>query len=66
MRCPVCQLKFGVECQAGEVVLTYSLKDRAQCCRYQRHDPVQFLKPTILELLQGNSVPKQPKPTKDE
>jgi hypothetical protein len=40
MICPFCQLELGVERQAGEVVLTYSLNDRAQRCRHQRGDPV--------------------------
>jgi hypothetical protein len=55
MICPVCGLELGVDRQVsdGEVVLTYSLKDWAERCRYQRGDPALCtnLKPTILELL---------------
>jgi hypothetical protein len=69
MRCPVCQLELGVERQAGEVVLTYSLKDLAERCSYQRGDPVLCanLMPTILELLPEKATPfraeHRPKPT---
>jgi hypothetical protein len=59
MICPVCQLELGAERQAGEVVLTYSLNDWVQRCRYQRGDPAlcSNLMPTILELLtQSNSA----------
>ena len=59
MRCPVCELELGVEPQAGEVVLRYSLKDWAERCRYQRGDPALCanLMPTIFELLPGRNDP---------
>ena len=72
MICPVCQLELGVERQAGEVVLTYSIGDWVQRCRYQRGDPVLCanLMPIILGLLPEKTTPfrseHRPKPTKDE
>ena len=70
MICPVCQLELGVERQAGEVVLTYSVGDWVQRCTYQRGTPVLCanLMPTILEVTKAapfRSEPR-PKPTKDE
>jgi len=57
MHCPVCQLELGVERRAGELVVTYSVRDWEQRCRCrQRGDPVvcdNFL-PTILKLLADN------------
>ena len=69
MRCPFCGLELGVERQGGEVVLTYSFKDWAQSCRYQRGDPVLCanLMPTILTMLPERATPfrseHRPKPT---
>jgi hypothetical protein len=59
MRCPACDLELGVERQAGEVVLRYSIKDWTERCRYQRGDPVLCanLMPTILGLLPEKATP---------
>jgi hypothetical protein len=42
----------------GELVLKYSFKDWVERCSHQRGDPMLYanLMPTILELLQSNSV----------
>ena len=69
MICPVCGLELGVKRQAGEVVLTYSFKDWAERCSYQRGAPVLCanLMPSILELLPEKGTPfrsePRPKPT---
>jgi hypothetical protein len=66
MICPACQLELGVERQAGEVVLRYSIK------RYHRGDPVLCanLMPSILELLPEKATPfrsvRHSSPTKDQ
>ena len=59
MICPACQLELGVEHQAGEVVLRYSIKDWSERCRYHRGDPVLCanLMPSILELLPEKATP---------
>ena len=64
MLCPVCQLELGVERQAGDVVLRYSLKDWADRCSYQQGDPVlcAHLMPTILKLLPEKATPFRSEP----
>ena len=40
MRCPVCQLELASSARQVKSWLTYSFKDWAERCRYQRGDPI--------------------------
>jgi hypothetical protein len=67
MICPVCGLELGVERQAGEVVLTYSIGDWVQSCTYQRGDPAlcAHLMPAILKQLPEQTTPFRSRPAKE-
>ena len=68
MICPVCGLELGVERQAGEVVLTYSIGDWVQSCTYQRGDPAlcAHLMPAILKQLPGQATPSDHAPRRSD
>jgi len=54
MICPVCRLELGIERRAGEVVLTYGLKEWPEdCCCRARGAPALCckLQPTVLKML---------------
>ena len=55
--CPVCGLEFGVERQAGELVITYSFRDWKPRCPNPQ-DPVlcSNLQPTILAMLADDEM----------
>jgi hypothetical protein len=59
MVCPVCKLELGAERRAGELVVTYSLRNRKPGCP-SSDDPVlcSNLLPTILTML-TDGKPKQ-------
>jgi hypothetical protein len=61
MICPVCQLELGVERQAADVAVTYSIKDWGERCRGQHGGPVlcRNLMPTILALLPQHEPPRR-------
>ena len=63
MICPVCKLELGVERRAGELVVTYSLRDRKPGCP-SSDNPVlcSNLLPTILTMLTDGKPDETDKP----
>ena len=69
MRCPMCELELGVERRAGELVLTYSLKELAAAGCRARGDPARccHMLPTILTMLpECKAAPFRSEPRKKD